>query len=181
MDTKIFATRSDLIPRIERVESQKDLHYARTGLFYHDEIITSTFLKDVKEMGYNTTGQYISGIAVLVVEKKHKIKIRKVKQRTGGYLYAIDQLKNPHSIVFQPGGMYENSYLIRGGINTVSESKESKQLFHFFSKGITKGFTKIRGWYVGPEAMKLMNSGVRLITMHINESPEYDLAVPISR
>jgi len=59
MDKMIFATRSDLMPGIEWIESQKDLHYARTGLFYKEEITEMTVLdslRDVKEIGYNTMG-----------------------------------------------------------------------------------------------------------------------------
>ena len=178
MITAIFATRSDLMPGIEWIESQEDLHYVRAGLYNKDEINELNVLDslgNVNEIGYNTTGQYVTGTQFLVVEKKYKIRIEKVKQRKGGYLYAVDTLKNPHSIIFQPNGMYQDSYLIKGTIGTVSESKKSIELYKFFSKGIVKGFTKIKGLYVGPEAMKLMESGVRLITMHVQQSPEYDL------
>jgi len=180
MDTKIFATRSDLMAGIEWIESQKDLHYSRTGLYKKDEITELTVfdsLRDVKEIGYNTTGQYITGIDFLVVERKYRIRTERIKQRKGGYLYAIDPLKNPHSITFRPGGIYKDSYLIRGEISTVSESEKSIELYRFFSKGIVKGFTRIEGWYVGPEAMKLAESSVRLITMHVQQDRIYDLRV----
>jgi len=177
----IFATRSDLVPGIEWIEAQKDLHYVIDGLFYKDEINEMTVwdsLKNVKEIGYNVTGQCARGTQFLVVERKHKIKIEKVKQRKGGYLYAIDPLKNPHSITFQPNGIYQDRYLIQGNIGTVSESKKSIELYKFFSRGIVKGFKRIEHrYYVGPEAMKLAESGVRLITMHTQEDRIYDLRV----
>lgn len=172
MDTRIFATRLDLIPRIEWIESQKELHYATDS---GKEILFYNSIKDLSEIGINKTGQYISGIQFLVVEKKYKINVEIVRTYKGSDSFNIGQLKNPNSIFFQPGGIYNKEYLIRGNIGTVSESKESKELFKYFSKGITKGFTKIRGWYVGPDALRLMNLGIRLITMHVKENPNYDL------
>lgn len=177
MDTMIFTTRSDLMPRIEWIEAQRDLHYAISDMYESKDIEILDSLLGVKEIGYNYTGQYITGTQFLVVERKYKIKVEKVKQRRGGYLYAVDPFKNPHSIIFQPGGIYNDSKLIRGNIGTVSESKKSIELYKFFSKGIVKGFTRIEGWYVGPEALELYKSGIRLITMHINEPPEYDLVI----
>ncbi len=180
MDIKIFATRSDFMIGLERIESQKDLHYVIAGLYNKDEITKLEILDsllNVHELGYNTSGQYVSGTQYLVVEKKYKIKTEKIKQRKGGYLYAVDPLKNPHSIIFKPNGIYKDGYLIRGSIGTVSESKKSIELYKFFSKEIVKGFKKIKGWYVGSEAMKLAESGVRLIIMHAQQSPEYDLSI----
>jgi hypothetical protein len=175
MDTKIFATRSDLMPRIEWIEWQKDLHYAISDMYKSKDIEILSSLLGIKEIGYNNTGQYTSGTQFLVVEKKYKIRTEKIRQKKGGYLYDVGPLKNPHSIIFQPGGIYNDSKLIRGSIGTVTESKKSIELYKFFSKEIVQGFTKIKDWYVGPEALKLMESGVRLITMHVHESPKHDL------
>ncbi|MBW8034989.1 MAG: hypothetical protein FVQ79_04970 [Planctomycetes bacterium] len=184
MDTKIFATRSDLMVGLERIESQKDLHYAIAGLYTKDEVIELEILDsllNVKGIGYTISSQYIAGTQFLVVESKYKIKTEKIKQikgvHKGKYLYNVGPLKNSHSIIFLPNGIYQDNYLVRGSIGTVSESKKSIELYNFFSKGIIKGFTKIKGWYVGPEAMKFAESGVRLITMHAQQSPEYDLSI----
>jgi hypothetical protein len=180
METMIFATRSDLIPGIQWVESRTELHYVRAGLYSKDEINELNVfdsLRNVEEIGYNTTGQYITGTQFLVVERKHRIRTETIKQRKGGYLFDVGPSKNPHSIIFQPNGIYQDSYLIRGNIGTVSESKESIELYGVFSKGIVKGFTRVKGWYVGPEALKLMASGVRLITMHVEESLVYDVKI----
>jgi len=175
MDTEIFATRSDLMVGLKRIESQKDLHYAICDLLKTNETKVLNSLLHVEEVGYNTTGQYITGIQFLVVEKKYKIKTRSVKQKKGGYLYAVDPLENPHSIIFQPNGIYDDSCLIKGVIGTVSESKKSIELYHFFRREIIVGFKKIKGCYIGPDAMKLAQSSVRLITMHVQQPPEYDL------
>lgn len=180
METMIFATRSDLIPGLLSVESQRDLHYVKAGLYNRNELNELDVLdslRNVEEIGHNATGQYITGTQFLVVERKNRIRTEKIKQKTGGYLFDVGPLKNPHSIIFQPNGIYQDSYLIRGNIGTVSQSKRSIELYKFFSKGVVKGFSKIQGWYVGPDALKLMASGVRLITMHVQESEVYDLKI----
>jgi hypothetical protein len=175
MNTKIFTTRLDLIPGINRIESRMPLKYVKTGLLGCNKIKCFDSMTEIKELGVNHTGKYITGISFLIVDRNEEIKIRKVKQNTGACLYAVDQLENPNSIIFQPGGIYENGYIIRGNIGTTSETQKSRKLWRFFSKEIIKGFNKIKDWYVGPEALKLADSGFRLITMHIDQSREYDL------
>lgn len=177
MSIDIFATRSDMLPLIENIEIQKSLQYSKTGLFHKEDISTFHSLKDFDGLGYCEFGNRPKEVAFIILEKKHKIEIRTVKQRAGGYLYAIDQLENPNSIVFQPPGIYKDKHLIMGSIGTASESKVSKELFRFFKKEIVRGFSKVQGFYIGPEAMKLAQTGVRLITMHIEQSSEYDLAI----
>lgn len=177
MDTEMFATRSDLMPGIERIESQKDLQYSKTGLFHQEEINFFYSIKTLSDFGYSYFGNHAKEAAFLVVERKYKINKEKIKQKKGGYLYHIGQGKNPYSIIFRPGGLYKDRYIVRGNFGTVSKSKESIKLYRFFKKEITKGFTKIKGLYVGPEAIKLANSGVRLITIHAAQPPKYDLVM----
>jgi hypothetical protein len=177
MDTKIFATRSDLISGIEQIESQRELYYANTDFDKPEDLKALESLQDCQEIGYNTTGKYITGLTFLVVDRKYNFNIEKIKQNKGGYLYSIDQSNNPYSIMFQPGGMYNETCLIRGTIATISDAKESRELYRFFSKTIIKNCKRIKGWYIGPEAMKLAKSGTRLITMHASQDPIYDLTL----
>jgi len=176
MQMQLFATKSDLLPGIEQIELQKGLRYARTAE-KSDEIFFYDSIKSFDGLGVNKDGKTTSGIQFLVVEKQHKIQIEEVKLRKGGISHHIGQIKNPHSIIFQVPGIYEDNCLVMGSIGTVSESKESVRLYKFFKKEITKDFKKIKGLYVGPEALNLAKSGCRLITIHSNQPTEYDLSI----
>lgn len=177
MQIQLFATRSDLLSGIERIEALRDLHYALLCMLDENTVNVINTLLDVEDIGYNNSGKYVLGTQYLVVEKKHEIKSRAIKQRKGGILYDIGPLENPHSIVFQSPGIFKENYLIMGSVGTASESKESIKLYKFFKKEITRDFKKIKDLYVGPEALILAKSGYRFITMHTNQSQEYDLAV----
>lgn len=177
MQIQLFATKSDLLPRIESIESKKELHYAILSMSKNKNIDLINSLLDVDEIGFNNSGKYVLGTQYLVVEKKYDIKSRSIEQRDGGVLYDVGPLENPHSIIFQPGGIYGDNCIIIGSLGTVSESEESIRLYQFFKKEITKNFKKIKGVYVGPEAVMFARSGYRLITMHIEQSPEYDLSI----
>jgi hypothetical protein len=47
-------------------------------------------------------------------------------------------------------------------------------LYTFVAKGFCKNFKKVREYFVGPEALDLMASGVRL-TLDATTPPEFDL------
>jgi hypothetical protein len=49
------------------------------------------------------------------------------------------------------------------------------KLYREFTRAVTKGFKKTGNYYVGPEALRLLDSGIRLITMGTDEPVEYDL------
>ena len=89
MNTDIFITSSDLLPRIEYIESQKDLKYSKAGLFNPEEIVFYDSIKDLEDLGISTTDSHTKESAYLVVERKNEINIRNVKQKKGGFLLAV--------------------------------------------------------------------------------------------
>lgn len=80
MQIQIFATKSDLLPGIERIEMLQDLHYAILCMLDENTINVINTLLDVEGIGYNNSGKYVLGTQYLVVEKKHEIKSRAIKQ-----------------------------------------------------------------------------------------------------
>lgn len=68
--------------------------------------------------------------------------------------YFLKPSSNKGSILFWPGGMHGDKYLVCGEVNTIQTDTEGMNLFKEFSKALTKGFKKIDRYYVGPEAME---------------------------
>lgn len=94
----------------------------------------------------------------------------------GSATYVLSQKLNPDSIVFIPGGIYnEQPALVAGHIGTISDSVASLGLYKAFNKAILKNFEKIGSYHVGPEAADLMQRGYRMVTISIGSSPVYDL------
>lgn len=89
------------------------------------------------------------------------------------YLFAQDN--NPDSIVLWPGGMYGEQWLVTGEISTLGETRKSLEIYGIFRSAITRGFRHIKNYQVGPEAERMLDGGVRLVTVGVDEPAEYDL------
>ena len=90
--------------------------------------------------------------------------------------YDVSQKLNSDSIVFSPGGVYNNEpVVICGHIGTISASAVAQDLYKTFVKALTAGFEKIGNYRVGPEAIRLMDRGYRMVTIGIGSPAAYDL------
>ena len=168
-----FATRADLEPGVRKVECERKPQYALCGLFDSPAITSYASLLDVEDLGINLTGDHITGPCYLVAKAFQRIEVRLVPQRRGGIKYAIDQVDNPRSITILPGGIHAGC-LLPGQIGTVTEDSEALSLFQEYSRALTKGFKKARGYVIGPDALRLMAEGTRLTTS-VRSPAEYDV------
>ena len=123
--THFFATRADLEPGLEFIESNRQLKYALMRLYKSPDYEAFDSLLEVDRSGLNPTGQHVLGDDYLVVERSNNIRIRSVLQRQGGIHYFVDQEFNPKSICFRPGGIYKERNLISGRIGTASNDPDS--------------------------------------------------------
>ena len=94
-------------------------------------------------------------------------------------LYMVELEQNPSAFLFRPGGWYENRVLIGGDMGTLSNSEDVLALYRPFARALTKGFTIIPDvlnykWRVGPEALTLLDAGVRLITRDLSAPDTYE-------
>ena len=169
-----FATRSDLLSLFERVEAKASLHYVRTGLFDNKSMKRIVSARYIEHLGIALVGDRNHVPSYLIINAKSRLDIREVPQRRGGVKYAVDQRKNPKSIALNPGGEFDGGAIIEGQVGTVSRDSDSLSLFTLVSKELKREFTIINGMYIGKEAIKAMDSGVRL-TANVRSPPEYDL------
>jgi len=176
MDRHFFGTYDDLKNGLMLIESHINLTYWLHGVFDESEPPKYNSIFDYKSLGIHSTGDHVLGDKFVVTKKETKFFIASIKQDVGGVKYAVDQLYNPDSIIFEAGGIYKNDFLVHGRISSVSSSEGSKELFKLFSK-VVKGFKKVNGWFVGDEAYKMLVEGKRLITISIKSPVEYDLRV----
>lgn len=170
-----FATRADMEAGIREIEAMKPLLYTAKGSFSapQREFESALLLPD---FGTLQNGHHSLEPAYLVMSAKQPTEVRKVPQNDGSVRYAIDQLQNPHSVVFQPSGIYNSSAIIMGALTTVSSHPDSLGLYNLFSQKIRQGFQKLKDVYVGPEALALAKQGYRL-TNDINRPASYDTKI----
>lgn len=178
MEKKIinfFATKSDIKQVLQFVEAEQKIKYIECGLFFENIEKAYHSWNALPNLGTALKGDINFEPFYLIVETGTDITIRQVLQKNGDIKYAIDQGKNPQSIVFRPGGFHQESgILIAGQVGTISDHTFSNNLFNLFSKKIKKLFEKIQSFYVGIEASQLLENGVRL-TSNIKSPILYDL------
>jgi hypothetical protein len=174
--TYLYATRADMEPGLNAVEGQKALQYVRRGLFESPQVQVVSSALEIPDLGFARVGDLILANRYLVLDASLEVKIREVPQRRGGVRYAIDEVANPTGMIFVPGGLYEgreDRYLIVGEVVATGDPR-SHELYRLFVPLLVKGFTKIKSYYVGPEALRLLREGVRL-THSAGPTPSYEL------
>lgn len=175
MQKQFYATANDLLPALDHIESKLELAYTLTGFF--DESTQTTYANGaalptlVQSLN---VGSAIAGPGYLVTERSWLIGSREVQQNDGSKKYAVDQLLNPDSIVFQHGGFYSAGILLPGRIATVSDTPAAMKIQRAFSATLTKSFTRVKAYWVGPEALAMLQAGARL-TVGAESSSEFDL------
>jgi hypothetical protein len=172
--TNFFATKQDLEPGLERIESKHDLQYVRCGHYPTDVPDAYGSWWDIPDLGINNTGDHL-GTAYLVIGRAAKPVLRRIDLTSGEVSYVVDQQQNPESVVFRPGGKYRAEVLVCGHIETLAQSRTADSLRREFAASVVEGFEKVGNYKVGPQAAKLLDSGFRLVTIGIGSPREYDL------
>jgi len=171
-----FALKDDILLILDTIEHDAQLQYVRMGQFSNLNGVDS-FKKGVNipHLGEASTDSASSGQAFLLAKDLSKINVRPIKVGSESR-YAIDQLINQDTVVISPGGAWGADCVISGRVSTVSDSIEAQWLMRRFSSAFKKHFSKVKAFYVGPQALILLNSGKRLTASE--QSPkEYDLAL----
>lgn len=176
-----FATTADIVSVLSALEVAESLQYTRAGLFNTNRPQCYLSYVDIPEFGRTTHPNAVGNPMYLLSSPEVRIKVRNVPQKSGGVLFAIDQLENPGSIVFRPGGWYGNDVILYGMVGTVSQTAESKRLYVLAAKIVRKHFTKQQEFFVGHEARVAWNAGARL-TIGASSPLEFDLKrEPVNR
>jgi hypothetical protein len=157
-----FALKDDLLPLLEAVERNGPLKYIRTGIYLHPKYDVFRRGADLPSLGKATSESAIASQSFLVCEPEVSVKIRPVALYSGGTNYHIDQLINPDTLVFTPGGVWTDEIVLYGRLATVSITQPAKSLMSRFRYQIKKQFVRVKAYYVGPKALGLLEAGKRL-------------------
>lgn len=165
-----FWTTIDLLAVVGRVCDSMTISFAVAGLHETAEVRRYN-CADVSAL-LSASGN--GGKSLLVLESRETLHAREVPQRRGGVRYAVDQLSNPKSVVVLPGRLIGSHMLLSGQVGAVSKDPASLILFSAFENGVRERFVKIKSYWVGPEALQLLDGGGRLA--HTAKAPPiYDL------
>jgi hypothetical protein len=171
-----FGTADDLLTVVCAVEARRPLKYVAFGSRESAQEVSFPSVTELVDFGVARLGDSNQEAGFLVTDRHMSVVPREIRQRRGGRRFAFDQLANPWTVVFRPGGLFSSTALVGGEISTSSSHEISKALFQALSKELKCRFKKVKSFLVGVEAEKLSRQGVRLTTSI--KSPEtYDLRI----
>ncbi len=178
-----YATKEDLVPLLEVVDSKGAVKYVRTGNFPKD-MFESSFSSfntgaEIPNLGKASADSSSACATFLVCERGTPINLQTI-QGINMERICVDQLVNPDSVTFTPGGVWNEDVVLHGRVATVSDSQISQALMKRFQSAIKKNFSKVRAFYVGPKAAELLGNGKRL-TISVHSPREFDLVPVVSK
>lgn len=168
-----FATASDLLPALLRLEKVRDVKYFSAGIFRDPAPDAYSSGAELPGLGLSTADVSGFGNRYLILENGAMPIPREIARKDGAW-YAIDQLLNPDSMILSAGGKYGVNILIRGEFGTTGLTSASKSLLNAARRAVAKDFKRVRGTWVGAEAHQLLEAGWRL-TASAAGSPNCDL------
>jgi hypothetical protein len=125
-------------------------------------------------LGVAPSGDAVHEPAFLVMNRGTTVVVREVAQQKGGLKFAVDQLDNPDSTVFQSCGLHQGMVLIAGRIATTGATSEALDLHRLMVRTVTKEFRRVQSYWLGPEALALFHAGARL-TAAVQSPRTFDL------
>lgn len=178
-----FALKEDLLALLEIVDSKGSVKYVRMGNFPADEIKDGLGVfaagAGIPNLGKATAESAAACETFLVCEQETPINLRALHGSTGERV-CVDQLANPDSVTFTPGGIWNEDVVLHGRIATASESPISQALMKRFQAVIKKTCSRVKAFYVGPKALVLLESGKRL-TISAQSPHEFDLSPRVAK
>ena len=143
---QIVALKEDLLAMLTFVESVSPLKYARMGNFSRDDIRDGICVFDtgtaIPNLGKASADSSSACEAFLVCERETPIKLRSF-QGSNGERMCVDQLANPESVEFKPGGIWNEDIVLHGRIATASDSYASQALMNAVSRCCMKDICQV--------------------------------------
>lgn len=174
-----YAAGSDLLPVLAEVEAKQRIVYVPMDPIVNPEGAPIperyTHGADLPDLGRATDASASSCHGYLVTHERQVVTPRRITSDDGTIWYAIDQLANPDTVEFSPGGVWTDEIVLYGRAATVSDTKPAQRLMRLFRNAIKRHFVRIRAFWIGPEAESLLDAGKRL-TPAAQCPPEMDLA-----
>lgn len=169
-----YATRDDSLRVLTNIEKCSPVKYVRMGQEKKAEPTYYASSDVIPGLGLATTESASTSAEYLVVMRKSFVEPRHVRLTGGSNFYLFDQLVNPQSISFSPGGLWNETVLLHGRVATVSDHTDSRSLFRMFASEFRRAFVKVKAYWVGSEALHLLRKGTRL-ALAAQSSRDFDL------
>lgn len=174
-----YATGEDVRKVLDSLQVKAPLKYAEYGVFPQGSgktIETFSDLSKVVELGLADHDSSAGCRSFLVVKAGAEVQPRLVRLAGGTDAVAIDEMLNQGAATFCAGGWRRGDVLLHGRVGTSNSTQEAKMIVKLFETEFKKMFTKVKSFWVGPEALQALKAGKRL-TASVHSPSEFDLRV----
>lgn len=168
----VGGTSSDIARLLMEFESKVKVKYTLCGRY--DDPVPPCYSQSGKipNLGKALYGRPPLEAQYLILPQDAEIAIRRID--TDSLPFAVDQMRNPESVVYVPCGLHQSGAIIIGTIGTIGTSDVANNLYREFRMACRRTCTSLRGNWLGPEAYQAFKQGVR-IAFDVKSPPEYDL------
>jgi hypothetical protein len=158
LQIQFFATKDDLLPLLEGVEKEAEINYVQAG--WSDTAAANCYSTGavLPNLGTASAESAVNCTTYLICPQGELIRARPIS----GQSYAFDQLLNPNTVAFTPGGLWDRDILLYGRFSSVSDGAFSSELLKLLGSLVRKRFKKIKAFFVGNEAERMLDAGKRL-------------------
>ena len=171
-----FATPVDILPLLERFQSASPLQFAQGGPLSTPDRALYLDATQIPGLGIATheTGSQSRGL--LVAQRDVALQARRSVTRQGEPRWNLFNADVAGSVSLVLGGLWKTGTLLPGSMATMHADPAARQLMKRFASSLKQeGFTKVRAWWLGKDAMAMLRDGKRLSTTAEQPPPEFDL------
>ncbi|MER9918753.1 MULTISPECIES: hypothetical protein [unclassified Mesorhizobium] len=171
-----FATPSDIAPVLRRFESNTPLKFVEMGTASTPNRPIYLESSEIPNPGIATheTGSMSQGY--LVSHRDTMNHMRASVSKKGEKFWNLFNSDNEDATTLILAGIWKTGTLLPGSMSTLHQTPTAQKMMKWFNSALKQeGFTKVREWWVGTEALQMLKSGKRLTTTAEQSPPQFDL------
>lgn len=173
-----YATASDILPVLRRLEDDLPLKYVPTGK--RREINRPIYLTytEIPSPGIATGESGSSSITYMVSLQDIKNTMYEFRDTEGRRQWLLSNGDNPDSVVLTLAGLWKTGTLLPGNMATLHETPHAQRIMKRFHDAVkAERFIKYNVYWFGPRAMERLRAGGRLV--QAEQSPaSFDIPHP---
>ncbi|MEO8374367.1 MAG: hypothetical protein ABI471_04025 [Sphingomonas bacterium] len=174
-----FATPSDIERVLRRFEANTPLKFVEMGTLSTPNRAIYLEASQIPDPGIATheTGSLSKGYMVSYRDTKNHMDASVT--RKGEKRWNLFNADNEEAVILGMGGLWKTGTLLPGNMATLHQTPVAQQMMKWFLSALKQeGFTKVREWWLGQEAMEMLKARKRLTTTAEQSPPDFDLKLP---
>lgn len=155
-----YATAADLRPILAHLEEAMAVEYLCLPDICSEQVLCFGSARDIPDFMVTPTGGIKRQFAI--VRKGARPEPVGQMHVSGRMRYRLTPREVGTGLCLDEAGLHGDDTLLPSRIYTVGQDPEFLRLFQRVDRRIRRGFARVRGWPVGPEALALLDAGGRL-------------------